>query len=262
MEPIYITSRNNPLVISLAGLSDKKERDRTGLYIVEGFKSCEQACGLGQVEYVLLREDRTGDSAYADLVSRCGGKLVVLSTAAYQKITQDRTPDGILFVLRAESAKLPADMTGERICILDGIQDPGNVGTILRSAAALGVDRVILHDCADVHHPKVLRATMGAYFKISISLCTDLLELIVQLRKAGRRVIAAALSSGGLILGRDPLYPTDCLIFGNEGHGIADTIIRVCDTTVKIPMTDKAESLNAAAAAAVLLWEQSTLEKE
>lgn len=260
MEAVHITSRTNPFVVSLAKLADKKERDKTGLYIVEGFKLCREACNRGKTEYAVLREDRKENSAYEDLIRRCGGREIVLSSTAYEKVTQDRAPDGILFVMRAESMEFPEDMSGERICILDGVRDPGNVGTILRSAAALGVDRVILHDCADIYHPKTIRATMGAFFKISVNICSDLEEVIARLQSTGRRVVAAALSDGGLTLGKSMLFSTDCPIFGNEGHGVSEAVVRICDTTIKIPMTDKTESLNASAAAAVLLWEYSKLQ--
>lgn len=257
MDASYISSRTNPFVVWLGKLSDKKEREASGRYIAEGFKLCREACGHAVVEYAVLREDRANDAAYTALADASGGKTVVLSAGAFAKVSGDRSPDGILFVAQKGDHSIPADMTGERICILCGLQDPGNVGTILRTAAALGTDRVILSDCADLHSPKVIRSSMGAFFKIRISLCADLPALISRLQGAGRRVIAAALSEHGKTLGEAALQPTDCLILGNEGHGVPAEIIRLCDTTLRIPMTDKTESLNAAAAAAVLLWEYS-----
>ncbi len=260
METTYITSRTNPLVVSFAKLAEKKERDKTGLYIAEGYKLCAEACGRVSVAYAVLRQDREQNAAYADLAQRSGGACIILSEPAYDKITKDHAPDGILFVIQMESREIPADLTGERICILDGLQDPGNVGTIIRTAAALGFDRVILHGCADVYNAKVIRATMGAFFKISVSPCDALDDAITCLQQTGRRVLAAALSDTGIILGKDPLLPADCLILGNEGHGVSDTALRLCDATIRIPMTDKTESLNAATAAAVLLWEYSKLQ--
>jgi len=259
METTYITSRTNPLVVSFAKLAEKKERDKTGLYIAEGYKLCTEACGRVSVSYAVLRRDRERDAAFTDLARRSGGTCIILSEPAYDKITKDHAPDGILFVIQMESQKIPADLTSARICILDGLQDPGNVGTIIRTAAALGFDRVLLHRCADVYNPKVIRATMGAFFKISVTSCDALDDAIVRLQQTGRRVLAAALSDAGINLGKDPLLPADCLILGNEGHGVSDSALRLCDTTIRIPMTDKTESLNAAAAAAVLLWEYSKL---
>ncbi len=260
MEPTYITSRTNPLVVSLAKLIDKKERDKTGLYIAEGFKLCKEACGRSRVRYAVIRQDREQQERYTALVQQSGGEPIVLSEPAYDKITKDRSPDCILFVVEAKSMGIPENMTGERICILDSIQDPGNVGTIIRSAAALGIDRVILHDCADIYNPKVIRATMGAFFKMSVSLCSNLPKTITLLQGAGRRVLATALSEQGIALGDAPLYPSDCPILGNEGHGISAAVIGQCDACIRIPMTDKTESLNASAAAAVLLWEYSKLQ--
>lgn len=260
METTYITSRTNPLVVSFAKLAEKKERDKTGLYIAEGYKLCAEACGRVSVAYAVLREDREQNAAYIDLAQRSGGACIILSESAYDKISKDHAPDGILLVIRMEPRKIPSDLTDERICILDGLQDPGNVGTIIRTAAALGFDRIILHGCADVYNAKVIRATMGAFFKISVSPCDALDDAIACLQQTGRRILAAALSDTGITLGKDPLLPADCLILGNEGHGVSDTALRLCDATIKIPMTDKTESLNAAAAAAVLLWEYSKLQ--
>lgn len=260
MEPTYITSRMNPLIVSLAKLADKKERDKTGLYIAEGFKLCKEACGRSRVRYAVIRQDREQQERYTALVQCSGGEPIVLSESVYNKITKDRSPDGILFVIEAESMEFPENMKGERICILDSIQDPGNVGTIIRTAAALGMDRVILHNCADIYNPKVIRATMGAFFKISVSLCSNMQKTIALLQSDGRRVLAAALSEQGITLGDAPLFSSDCPILGNEGHGIAAAVIDQCDVCIKIPMTDKIESLNASAAAAVLLWEYSKLQ--
>lgn len=259
MEATYITSRTNPLVVSFAKLADKKERDKTGLYIAEGYKLCTEACGRATVAYAVLRKDREQSDAYMDLIRRSGGECIVLSETAYNKITKDRAPDGILFVLKMESQVIPSNLSDEGVCILDGIQDPGNTGTIIRTAAALGYDRLILHNCADVYNPKVIRATMGAFFKITVSTCNTLEQIITCLQQTKRRVLAAALSDSGITLGKDLLFPGDCLILGNEGHGVSDIALQLCDATIKIPMTDKTESLNAAAAAAILLWEYSKL---
>ena len=98
MEPTYITSRTNPLIVSLAKLADKKERDKTGLYIAEGFKLCKEACGRSRVRYAVIRQDREQQERYTALVQCSGGEPIVLSESVYNKITKDRSPDGILFV--------------------------------------------------------------------------------------------------------------------------------------------------------------------
>lgn len=253
----YISSRTNETVVSLAKLKDKKERDNTGLYLCEGYKLCLEAAGLVQVKYALVRENKADDKEYISLAEKSGGEVIVLSEGAFDKITTDKASDGIIFIVVKEDDGIvsAADIVNERICALDNVRDPGNVGTILRSAAAFGFDRVILWGCADLYNPKTVRASMGALFKVKTTVVDDLTGFIAQLRKNGRRVIATALSHNSMTLGKDKIYRSDCPVLGNEGHGVSSETLEACDATMIIPMSGKTESLNAAAAAAVILWE-------
>lgn len=253
----YISSRTNETVVALAKLKDKKERDNTGLYLCEGYKLCVEACGLVQVKYALVRENKAEDKEYISLAENSGGDVIILSEGAFDKITTDKASDGIIFIVEksTDSGISAEDMKGERICALDNVRDPGNVGTILRSAAAFGYDRVLLWGCADLYNPKTVRASMGALFKIKTTVVEEPVELIKSLQNSGRRVIATALSQNSMTLGKDKIYGSDCAVIGNEGHGVSDEILSACDATMIIPMSGKTESLNAAVAAAVILWE-------
>lgn len=253
----YISSRNNETVVSLAKLKDKKERDLSGLYLCEGFKLCREAAGLVQVKYALVRENKAENEEYISLAEESGGEVVTLSEGAFDKITTDKASDGIIFIVKKNEGNevCAEDIKDERICMLDSVRDPGNVGTILRSAAAFGFDRVVLHDCADIYNPKTVRASMGALFKIKTAETDDVVSFIKQLQKTGRRVIATALSDNSMTLGRSKIYRSDCPVLGNEGHGVSVDVINACDASMIIPMSSKTESLNAAAAAAVILWE-------
>ena len=251
----YISSRTNPTVQLIAGLEKKKNREEAGLYICEGAKLCREAVGRCRVKYAVIREDR----AEGELLSLCegsGGEVIVLSESAYSKISKDSAPDGVAFVIEIDDCP-DESFEGERVVMLDCVRDPGNVGTVVRSAAAFGFDRVILCDCADIYNPKTVRATMGAMFKMKLTVCESTGGIIEKLRKEGRRVIAAALGESALTLGEAPLLFSDCIVIGNEGHGVSDETISACSDVIKIPMTDKTESLNAAIAASVILWEQS-----
>ena len=257
MNHTYISSRTNETVVSLSKLKDKKERDLSGLYLCEGYKLCSEAAGITDVRYALVRENKADNESYMSLCERSGGNIIVLSEGAFDKITTDKASDGVIFVINNNtSGELCADeIINEKICALDSVRDPGNVGTILRSAAAFGFDRVILWDSADLYNPKTVRASMGAIFKIKTSVVSEPLELIKSLRKSGRRVIATALSDNSMTLGKSKLERSDCPILGNEGHGVSPEVISACDATMIIPMSGMTESLNAAAAAAVILWE-------
>ena len=142
--------------------------------------------------------------------------------------------------------------------LLESVRDPSNVGAIIRSAAALGVDRLILsEDCADIYHPKAVRASMGTVFNQKIDRVADLKEVIKGLRESGRRVYAAALDASAEILGSFEKRGGDCIVIGNEGHGLSEETVAACSKSVMIPMCDRAESFNAAVAASILMWEFS-----
>ena len=257
MNRTYISSRTNETVVSLSKLKDKKERDITGLYLCEGFKLCSEAVGLTDVKYALIRENKAENEKYIDLCERSGGGIIVLSEGAFDKITTDKASDGVIFVINKDkNGDICADeIINEKICALDSVRDPGNVGTILRSAAAFGFDRVIMWDSADIYNPKTVRASMGAVFKIKTTVVDNPVGFVRDLQKSGRRVIATALSDNSMTLGKSKLERSDCPILGNEGHGVSPEVISACDATMIIPMSGMTESLNAAAAAAVILWE-------
>ncbi len=237
----------------LSSLQSKKGRASEGLYLCEGMKLCREAVGRCEVRCAVIKESRNSGEL-RDMAEASGGDIIVLSDGAFDKISSDETPDGIAFAVRIPEND-GAVAENETVFALECVRDPGNVGTIIRTAAAFGVDRLILADCADVYNPKTVRASMGALFKMRFTICSDLAELIPELKSQGRRVISAALTGSSFTLGNTELKANDCMIVGNEGHGISERTVNASDETVIIPMTDKTESLNAATASAVLLWE-------
>lgn len=251
----YISSRTNPTVQLLSSLEKKKYRDQTGLYLCEGAKLCREAVGRCSVKYAVLREDKN-ETELLSLCEESGGEVIILSESAFAKISKDQAPDGIAFAIEIEE-NTTESFEGERVVMLDCVRDPGNVGTVIRSAAAFGFDRVILSDCADIYNPKTVRATMGAAFKMKFTVAASSGEVIERLKGEGRRVIAAALGESALTLGTSELFESDCIVIGNEGHGVSEETLNGCTDVIKIPMTDKTESLNAAVAASVIMWQQS-----
>ncbi len=160
------------------------------------------------------------------------------------------TPQGVLSVCGLPGRTLPEQLTGRRYVVLDGVQDPGNVGTILRTADAFHADGLFLvNACADLYNPKTVRASMGAVFRCPVWTC-GLEELRALLTKSGLPLYGAALRSDTVDVRRADF--SHCAVaVGSEGKGLS----AACDLTVRIPMSGHCESLNAAAAAAVLLWE-------
>jgi TrmH family RNA methyltransferase len=262
-----ISSRTNPLVKSLAALKTAKGRRDEGLFMAEGIKLAEEASWAVKnhrltVKYVLLLEDearkapRLADAA-ASLVD-AGAECIFLSEPAFDKITTESAPQGIITVCALPDTHNSGDVSeNERLLILDGVQDPGNLGTVMRSAAALGWDRVILSDTADPYSPKTLRASMGSVFRLKVELSDDAASAAQRLRSQGRRIVKADIGEGCVPLEGSALSWSDCLVIGNEGHGISPALDRICDLGVTIPMHGGVESLNASAAAAIILWEYS-----
>ncbi len=261
----YIKSRSNPTIVKFSKLADRKYRDEYGLYLAEGVKLCREAMDYAGVECVVVSASGSESENVMECIESAHRKeirIIISDDAAYEKISTEKSPQGVTAVV-----KYPAELNnhtsladwaeGKRILMLDEIRDPGNLGTIIRSSEAMGIDGVILSSCADLYSPKTMRAAMGALFRMPTYLTNDTASAVRELKQHGRRVIASALYEKGesLTLGEYECRSSDCVIIGNEGHGISPEVIEECGCTVKIPMVGRTESLNAASAAVCILWE-------
>ena len=171
-----------------------------------------------------------------------------------KSISPAQTPQGVLSVCGLPDRPLPELLEGRRYVVLDGVQDPGNVGTILRTADAFSADGLFLvNACADLYNPKTVRASMGAVFRCPVWTC-GLDELQTLLEESGLPLYGAALRADTEDV-RQVDISRCAVAVGSEGKGLSHELLGVCDKTVKIPMSEHCESLNAAIAAAVLLWE-------
>ena len=240
----FITSRANPRVVLYAGLDDRKKRNEAGLFLAEGIKLTRDALAADYpAREILLSETALGKSP----------------DAAETAMATEKAPQGIIAVLRLPEPPLPDGFSAwaeeKRLLMLCEIQDPGNLGTILRSAEALGVGGVVLAGCADPYQPKAVRAAMGTLFRLPLWTAENGADCVGALRAAGRRVLAAALGENDLTLGDYEPLPGDCPVIGNEGHGLPAEVLEAADFCLRIPMAPGAESLNASAAAACILWE-------
>ena len=165
-------------------------------------------------------------------------------------------PQGVFGVFRTPAHTLEEVRPGGRYLALEGVQDPGNVGTLLRSAAAFGFDAVLLGPgCAAPFSPKVLRASMGAAGRLPLGVCADLPAALGALRGRGVACLAAALYKARPLDAVGTQFPGGvCVVIGSEGQGLSDAAIAACSAAVRIPMTDRVESLNAGVAGSILLW--------
>lgn len=261
-----ITSRQNSLLVETHKLSDRKHRTRTGLFRFDGVKLAAEALGRGVALHAVLLRQSDAARVTDRVFSLCGKefssdtRVVCVADGVFDSLSDESAPEGILCV-----AHMPSDCHGawgetppsdERVLLLEAVRDPSNLGAIIRSAAAFGVDRLILSaDCADIYNAKTVRASMGTLFSQRIDRADDLTVAIRALREQGRRVFAAALDERAMRLGDFEVRAGDCAVIGNEGHGLMPRTVAACDSSVYIPMTERAESLNAAVAASVLMWE-------
>ena len=183
-----------------------------------------------------------------------GVRQVEVPADVMKSLSPMETPQGTLFVCAMRPAALPEALTGRRYVVLDTLQDPGNVGTILRTADAFHADGMFLvNGCADLYNPKTLRATMGAVFRCPVwTTAAD--ELSALLKRSGIPLYGAALRDDTLDA-RTVNYRRCAIAIGSEGRGLTEGVLALCDRTIRIPMSGHCESLNAAAAATVLLWE-------
>lgn len=251
----YIASRSNPRVVAASRLGEKKFREKSGMFLAEGAKLADEAASCGLLSELFIREsDAVRYAHLASVALEVGGECFVVSDAAFDKITTEKSPQGVIATarFRRTSRDIPS---GGNILFLDCVRDPGNLGTILRSACALGNVSVALHSCADLYAPRSVRAAMGAIFKIDIIELDSPAEFFEKCRTDGRRVLGAALHTDSLTLGEYECKSDDVIVIGNEGHGISSEILALCDAFVTIPMNENTESLNAATATSVILWE-------
>lgn len=255
-----IESRHNAALRHLARLGrEKKYRRSTGEMLCEGEKMLYEALSSGaQVKQVLVREGKPDDACRA-LLARAeeqGAALYTAPEALFALASEVETPQRVIFSC-AQPVWKAAALDGQRqALLLDGVQDPGNLGTILRTAEAFALGAVVLCEgCADPFSPKVVRATMGAVFRLPcVSL--PLAEAVGRLRAQGLAVYAAALHGDSVPLGSVPLGRA-AVIIGSEGSGVTRQALALADKRVIIPMAGRAESLNAGVAASIIIYEMT-----
>lgn len=259
-----ITSRTNERVKQIAALcASAEQRQSAGLCVLHGIKLCREAARLGApIRELWITEE--AESRYpqdAAFLSGCAAGVIRMSQSVCEKLTPQRTPQGMIAVaeMPQTGAVAPQSLHGGRkgrLLVLDEVQDPANVGGALRTAAALGYDGAVLSQgCADPFSPKALRASMGAAFSIPLYGGGSGALLASALRQCGFCTVATALDDRAAPIGSLQRDGALALFIGNEGNGLSAQTVAACDRTVIIPITGLVESLNAAAAAAIAMWE-------
>lgn len=239
---MLITSVHNEHIKELLKLKEKKHRDATGLFLVETKHLVIEAYKAGLIKELIL----DGDELFPMDV-----KTTYVSKEILKKLSSLETPSKIMAVVKK---KPPTDILGEKILILDKIQDPGNLGTIIRSAVAFNIDTIICSkDTVDIYNPKVIRASQGMLFHIN--LVTHNPETIIHKLKDQDYKIVGTKVTNGHDVRTSSIYSHFALVIGNEGQGISKNIDQLCDEYLYIKMNENCESLNASVAASILLYE-------
>ncbi len=254
----YISSRTNPLIVRIAKLSDRKYREAEGLFIIEGEKLFDE---MQRCKIVPQYAFATAHETHLLRTLPESVECYEVSESVYQKISTEKSPQGIFCVIKYldnfhKFATIYSSKNKDTLLCLSSVRDPGNLGTVIRTARAFGIKTVILSDdCADVYSPKTMRASMGALFAVPTVRTSDLGRTLCALAKDGYQTFATTLNDSAIGLDTLTVDSKSVFVIGNEGHGLSDEIINACHAAVYIPMMGGCESLNASVAASVVMWE-------
>lgn len=250
----YVSSKNNEKIKILRKLANKKYRAEYGLFLIEGHKLVGEYLDSGNVPQKVYATEKAAEK-YKDMLADIDEELIcIIPEDLYLYVSTEQAPQGILAVCSIPKNEFVIK-NGTAI-LLESIRDAGNLGTIIRTAGALGIDNIIMSsDCADIYNPKTLRASMGAVFRANICISRNVIDTVDDLKKTGKRVYAAMPSQTAVDIRNVKLSADDVIAIGNEGNGISDEFAAVCDGHITIPMVEGAESFNASVAAAILMWE-------
>ncbi|GFZ30530.1 RNA methyltransferase [Clostridium zeae] len=248
-----IESNDNKHFKELKKLKEKKYRKQLGLYIIEGLRFVEEAVKANAViDEIII--DEAKQEKFEDIYLKVSDdKITLLKSSLFNQLSSTENPQGIIAVIKTGSSE--NNYKGSFYVLLDKLQDPGNVGAIIRTAHAAAVDGIIVRDgTVDIYNDKTLRSTMGSIFHTNIIEDKNL-EVVQKFKEDGFKLLASSLDTDFNYYEVD-LSDKIILVVGNEGNGVSDEIYQLCDLKAKIPMPGNAESLNASVAASIMIYEK------
>ena len=252
-----ITSKDNELIKHIKKLKDKKQRDLSHEYIIEGIKLIQEAIQENaKIKQIIICDDcEKTESIPKELMYEIAKQeCIYVTNKVFDSITEVMNPQGILAIIEKQSKEIQIDDKQDIILALDDIQDPGNLGTILRTADSIGLTQILVSKgTADCYNPKVVRSTMGAIFRVKIIECEDLVKTLKEIKKHKFEIVVSSLQTDNSIY--DINYHKKVIVIGNEANGVKKEIQDLADKKIKIPMLGKTESLNASVATGIILYE-------
>lgn len=267
---MHITSKDNPkikLCMKLAG--SKKARQESGLFLAEGARLCSDAISewqAGKMDICAVFASETALEKYGDYISaelfrnEKSDIFFTVDDNLCRKISDTKASQGIFVVAKSRYNTLSDDCikSNGKYLILNNVQDPGNLGTLLRTGDAVGIDGVVLtNNCCELYNPKVLRSAMGSVFRINVYCENDYSKVIDMFKKQGIKTWAAVVEKDAVSLAKADFSEGGAVVVGNEGNGLSESDASLCDERVTIKMHGNINSLNAAMAGGIILWEMT-----
>lgn len=260
-----ICSLSNNRMKNLIQLQKKvKAREEQGIFVIEGLKMFEEARLAGLLTRACFSESFYDEKIQIDPGFFTSLDYDVVTDSLFKEISETKTPQGVMGTVAKTKYSLE-DMAGHLntfLLLLEDIRDPGNLGTMIRTAEGAGISGIILNSsCVDIYNPKVIRSTMGSIFRVPICQSEDFLQDIRKLKEQKIKIYAAHLS--GESYDTEGGFRGKCaILIGNEANGLSEEASSMADNRIKIPMAGKVESLNAAVAAAILMYEAARQRRE
>ncbi len=257
-----IESANNKKLKLLKSLAAKKNRDKLGLFTAEGKRMVQEAAKYAKegIEFVAVSCSFAKENKnLVKSIDEIGVSVYTIKDNLFNQASNTVTPQGIAAVVKIkDNSKADNDLSDiSRVLILDGVSEPGNLGTIIRTAEAAGIERVyMMKGCADIYNPKVVRSTMGSVFRVPFVRDCDV-EMVKLLKSSGFKIAVSSLGESiGIHEYAESLDKNDkrAIVIGSEAFGVSDAVLGLADVCVHIPMQGRVESLNAAVAAGILMY--------
>lgn len=252
-----ITSKENKIIKHIIKLKEKKYRKEYNEYIIEGAKIVQEAIQeKAKIKQIIISENAINTDLIQNHLKEELQKIdyIQVPSKIFKLISEVEKPQGILAIIEKEKQEEYIDVNQDIILALDDLQDPGNLGTIIRTADSVGLKQILISKgTTEAYNPKVIRSTMGAIFRVKIIECENLKETLKRLQKNNFKIMVTDLNTDKSIY--DIKLQKKVIIIGNEANGVSEEIKNIADTRAIIPMFGKTESLNASIATGVILYE-------
>ncbi|MDE5994170.1 MAG: RNA methyltransferase [Oscillospiraceae bacterium] len=259
MKQIVITARSNPKIKELKELTNKASARRSaGLFVCDGVRLCKDAA-LSDVKIVsVFITEKCLDKYYSDVekVLSLAQNVYSISEDVMQFVSDTVSPQGIICTAEADTGNFKPEKNKKYIA-LDGVQNPDNLGAIIRTAEALGIDGIVISGGCDIYNPKALRASMGSVFRMPVLLAESLPDRIEEYKALGIRTFASVVSGSAADISKTDFSDGALVVIGNEGNGVSAEVQNACNEKLTIVMKGRAESLNAAQASSIIMWEMT-----